>query len=56
MRNCKHCKYLRISIVPPSNQQWCSRWGKYVDIRINSCEDFIHDTELQERFENGELI
>lgn len=36
---CKWCAFLRITIVPPSNEQYCSNLGKYVKLE-SLCPDF----------------
>ena len=39
MIDCKTCKYLRVTIVPPSDKQYCSYHNSYVDID-GDCEDY----------------
>ena len=37
MIDCKTCEFLRVTIVPPSEQQYCSFHNNYVDIN-GDCE------------------
>ena len=41
MIDCKTCEYLRVTIVPSSNKQYCSYHNNYVDID-GYCENYCY--------------
>lgn len=43
---CKYCKFLNITIIPPSSQQYCSRYHKYVNIKTEGCSKYQYNKSL----------
>ena len=41
-KRCKYCKSIRVTIVPPSKEQYCALKGKYVKLN-DCCVDFFYD-------------
>lgn len=49
-KRCKYCKSMRITIVPPSKEQYCAKKGKYVKLN-DCCGDFFYDETTQQKYE-----
>ena len=53
---CKYCKFMKITIIPPSTKQYCTTHNKYVELN-GDCKHYIYDETLPVKYEKyGEII
>lgn len=44
-RECKYCKFMNVTIVPPSSKQYCTHKKIYVKLH-NVCDEFLYDETI----------
>ena len=50
-KQCKYCKSISVTIVPPSKEQYCTKKGKYVKL-TDCCVDFFYDETAPQRYKD----